>query len=40
MRSNGIAETHRIVISNQRLLTFYEAGVTFRYKDYRGDGTA
>ncbi len=30
--------THRVAISNQRLLAFDEAGVTFRYKDYRRDG--
>jgi hypothetical protein len=30
--------THRVAISNQRLLAFNEAGVTFRYKDYRRDG--
>jgi hypothetical protein len=30
--------THRVAISNQRLLGFDEAGVTFRYKDYRRDG--
>jgi Putative transposase/Transposase zinc-binding domain len=29
--------THRVAISNRRLLAF-EAGVTFRYKDYRRDG--
>lgn len=27
--------THRVAISNRRLLAFDEAGVTFRYKDYR-----
>jgi hypothetical protein len=27
--------THRVAISNQRLLAFGEAAVTFRYKDYR-----
>ena len=27
--------THRVAISNRRLLGFDEAGVTFRYKDYR-----
>ena len=27
--------THRIAISNRRLLAFDERGVTFRYKDYR-----
>lgn len=27
--------THRIAISNRRLLAFNERGVTFRYKDYR-----
>jgi Putative transposase len=32
--------THRVAISNQRLLAFDEAGVTFRYKDYRQDGAA
>jgi hypothetical protein len=30
--------THRVAISNSRLLAFNEAGVTFRYKDYRRDG--
>jgi hypothetical protein len=30
--------THRVAISNQRLLTLDEASVTFRYKDYRRDG--
>jgi hypothetical protein len=30
--------THRVAISNRRLLAFDEAGVTFRYKDYRRDG--
>jgi hypothetical protein len=30
--------THRVAISNQRLLAFDAAGVTFRYKDYRRDG--
>jgi hypothetical protein len=29
--------THRIAISNRRLLGFDETGVTFRYKDYRRD---
>jgi len=32
--------THRVAISNTRLLAFDEAGVTFRYKDYRRDGAA
>lgn len=27
--------THRVAISNSRLLRFDETGVTFRYKDYR-----
>jgi hypothetical protein len=27
--------THRVAISNRRLIAFHEAGVTFRYKDYR-----
>ena len=30
--------THRIAISNRRLLTFDATGVTFRYKDYRRAG--
>jgi hypothetical protein len=30
--------THRVAISNHRLLAFDDAGVTFRYKDYRRDG--
>ena len=30
--------THRVAISNSRLLRFDEAGVTFRYKNYRVDG--
>jgi hypothetical protein len=30
--------THRVAISNQRLLAFNAAGVTCRYKDYRRDG--
>ena len=30
--------THRVAISNSRLLSFNEAGVTFRYKDYRRNG--
>jgi hypothetical protein len=30
--------THRVAISNQRLITFDQASVTFRYKDYRRDG--
>ena len=29
--------THRVAISNRRLLGFDERGVTFRYKDYRRD---
>jgi hypothetical protein len=29
--------THRVAISNSRLLRFDEAGVTFRYKNYRAD---
>ena len=32
--------THRVAISNSRLLTCDEAGVAFRYKDYRADGLA
>jgi Putative transposase len=31
--------THRVAISNQRLIAFDEAGVTFRYRDYRLDGS-
>jgi hypothetical protein len=30
--------THRVAISNRRLITFDQDGVTFRYKDYRRDG--
>ena len=30
--------THRVAISNRRLIAFDETGVTFRYKDYRRDG--
>ncbi len=30
--------THRVAISNSRLLRVDEAGVTFRYKNYRPDG--
>jgi hypothetical protein len=30
--------THRVAISNRRLISFGETGVTFRYKDYRRDG--
>ena len=32
--------THRVAISNSRLLHFDAAGVTFRYKDYRKPGAA
>ena len=32
--------THRVAISNSRLLGLDERGVTFRYKDYRRDGRA
>ena len=31
--------THRVAISNRRLIGFNEAGVTFRYKDYRRKGS-
>jgi hypothetical protein len=30
--------THRVAISNRRLIAFDERGVTLRYKDYRRDG--
>jgi hypothetical protein len=30
--------THRVAISNSRLIRFDEAGITFRYKDYRRGG--
>ncbi len=30
--------THRVAISNRRLIALDEHGVTFRYKDYRRDG--
>ena len=32
--------THRVAISNRRLIAFDEKGVTFKYKDYRADGRA
>jgi hypothetical protein len=32
--------THRVAISNRRLVAFDGAGVTFRIKDYRRDGAA
>ena len=32
--------THRVAISNRRLIAMDEAGITFRYKDYRRDGAA
>jgi hypothetical protein len=32
--------THRIAISNRRLIAFDENGITFSYKDYRADGRA
>ena len=32
--------THRVAISNRRLIAFDETGVAFRYKDYRRDGAA
>ena len=31
--------THRVAISNQRLVALDERGVTFRWKDYRAKGT-
>ena len=31
--------THRVAISNRRLIAFDERGVTFRYKDYRRSGS-
>jgi Putative transposase/Transposase zinc-binding domain len=31
--------THRVAISNRRLIAFDEQGVTLRYKDYRRDGS-
>ena len=30
--------THRVAISNTRLVSLDQRGVTFRYKDYRRDG--
>lgn len=33
-----IRYTHRVAISNSRLIALDEAGVTFRYKDYRRNG--
>ena len=32
--------THRVAISNRRLISLDDSGVTFRYKDYRRDGAA
>ena len=32
--------THRVAISNRRLIANDHSGVTFRYKDYRADGPA
>jgi hypothetical protein len=32
--------THRVAISNRRLIASDQNGVTFRYKDYRADGRA
>lgn len=32
--------THRVAISNQRLIALDERGVTFRWKDYRAKGKA
>jgi len=32
--------THRVAVSNRRLIAFNENGVTFIYKDYRADGRA
>src|SRR5207302_5895257 len=32
--------THRVAISNSRLINLDESGVTFRYKDYRCNGRA
>jgi hypothetical protein len=32
--------THRVAISNRRLIACSQDGVTFRYKDYRADGRA
>jgi hypothetical protein len=32
--------THRVAISNRRLIAFDQNGVTFNYKDYRADGRA
>jgi Putative transposase len=32
--------THRVAISNRRLIALDERGVTFRYKDYRRNGQA
>jgi putative transposase len=30
--------THRVAVSNYRLLAIEDAGVQFRYEDYRRDG--
>ena len=34
----SVRYTHRLEISNRRLLAFDERGVTFRRKDYRATG--
>ena len=31
--------THRVAISNSRLISLEERGVTFRWKDYRDKGS-
>ena len=32
--------THRVAISNSRLIALDDSGVTFRWKDYRARGKA
>src|SRR4029453_6369599 len=32
--------THRVAIANSRLIALDDAGVTFKWKDYRADGRA
>jgi len=38
--STDCGYTHRVAISNRRLIACDHRGVTFKYKDYRADGPA
>lgn len=37
-KSSGTPYTHRVAISNRRLLAMDDSGVRFRWKDYRAKG--